>query len=468
MLKQNARFVELGVRVLDWILLALALPAAHVLYGRASLARAEPPPLEQLWVAAVGVLILWAAVAGAFQVYGAYRTRSVAWEAGRLAQAVVAVGLASFACLFAANSHLPRLFVGLYFGCAFVMLVSARLALRGTAHALRRRGYNTRTYAIVGTGAAAEEVERTFAEHPHWGFQLAGYVLPDTEAAPAPAGKILGTLDDIERILDENVLDEIVFAVPRDDLPRIERAIRICEEQGVPVVVSLEPLHIGTGNMSVLELSDLSMLVFTRTPSDALALAAKRLFDIVVSATALLLLAPLFLVVAIVVAVESPGPIFFRQTRVGLNGRAFVMYKFRSMYADAEQRLEALLALNEMDGPVFKMRDDPRITRIGRFIRKTSIDELPQFWNVLCGEMSIVGPRPPIPAEVRQYKRWQRRRLSVKPGITCTWQVSGRNGIDFEQWMQLDLDYIDNWSLWKDLQIFVKTIPAVLTSRGAS
>jgi lipopolysaccharide/colanic/teichoic acid biosynthesis glycosyltransferase len=159
--------------------------------------------------------------------------------------------------------------------------------------------------------------------------------------------------------------------------------------------------------------------------------------------------------------------VLFRQRRVGLNGREFGLYKFRSMCHDAESKLAELRHRNEMDGPVFKMREDPRVTRIGRFLRKTSLDEFPQFWNVLRGEMSVVGPRPPIPTEVRLYKRWQRRRLSVKPGITCTWQVSGRNEVDFARWMELDLHYIDNWSLWHDLKIVLQTIPAVILGRGA-
>ena len=170
---------------------------------------------------------------------------------------------------------------------------------------------------------------------------------------------------------------------------------------------------------------------------------------------------------ALAIKLDSPGPVFFRQRRVGLQGRTFDIFKFRSMYLDAEERLESLRAQNEMSGPVFKMKNDPRITRVGRFIRRTSLDEFPQFWNVLRGEMSVVGPRPPLPSEVRQYKRWQRRRLSVKPGITCVWQISGRNNIDFDRWMQLDLEYIDQWSLWNDIQICLKTIPAVLGSRGA-
>jgi lipopolysaccharide/colanic/teichoic acid biosynthesis glycosyltransferase len=171
--------------------------------------------------------------------------------------------------------------------------------------------------------------------------------------------------------------------------------------------------------------------------------------------------------VSIAIRLDSPGPVFFRQRRVGMNGREFTLLKFRSMYQDAQARLDALRARNEVSGPVFKMKDDPRVTRVGRFIRRTSIDELPQFWNVLRGEMSVVGPRPPIPSEVQQYERRHLRRLSVKPGITCTWQVSGRSSIGFDRWMELDLSYIDNWSLWHDVKILARTIPAVLTGRGA-
>ncbi|HET8733492.1 MAG TPA: sugar transferase, partial [Anaeromyxobacteraceae bacterium] len=181
----------------------------------------------------------------------------------------------------------------------------------------------------------------------------------------------------------------------------------------------------------------------------------------------LLALAPLLLGVAAAIKLDSPGPVFFRQRRVGLHGRLFDILKFRSMHRDAEAKLAALRGRNEMSGPVFKITDDPRVTRVGRLIRRTSIDELPQFWNVLVGQMSVVGPRPPLPSEVAQYRRWHRRRLSVRPGITCIWQISGRNQIDFDRWMELDLQYIDQWSLANDLRIFLKTIPAVLGARGA-
>lgn len=468
MLKQHARLVDFGVRLVDLLLLTFALPLAHQAYATAPMARWHAPPIETLWVAMIAVLILWTATSGSIAVYGAYRTQRVSTEIGRIARAVLVVGLISLACLFAIDSQMPRLLVCFYFVFAFLVLATSRLVIRMLAHTLRLRGFNTRTYAIVGAGPAAERIAHTFSTHPHWGIRLAGFIRTD-EDERAPAGApTLGTLEDLEGILDGNVLDEIVFAVPRERLEEVGPAIQLCEEQGVAVAVPLDPLRIGSGRMSVLELADLSMLVFSRTPSNVMALVAKRAFDVLVSATFLILLAPLFVLVALAIKLESRGPVFFRQTRVGLNGRPFTMVKFRSMYIDAEERLQALRAFNEMSGPVFKMKNDPRITRVGRWLRKTSIDELPQFFNVLTGTMSVVGPRPPIPAEVRAYQRWQRRRLSVRPGITCTWQVSGRNAISFERWMELDLEYIDNWSLRRDFQIFLKTIPAVLSARGAS
>ncbi|HWV38888.1 MAG TPA: sugar transferase [Vulgatibacter sp.] len=468
MLKQNARLVDLGLRLTDLIVLTLTLPLAHWGYSVAPMARAVAPPLAELWGPFVGVLLLWIAISGSFQVYGAYRTRRISWEIFRIARSMGLLALLVLAGIFVAtDSRLPRIFVGLYFLGAFAMMAASRLVLRVAARLLRRRGYNVRRYAIVGVGIGAEEIATIFERQPQWGYRLAGYILPDGNEFVLPGETILGTLDELDRILDQHVLDEVVFAVPRDRLPLMADAIHTCEEQGVRVVVSLQPLQLGTGRMSLLELSGLSMLVFDRTPSDPIALAAKRAFDVVVSAIALVALSPLFVAVAAAIKLDSKGPVFFRQTRVGLNGRPFSMVKFRSMYQDAEARLQALRDQNEMSGPVFKMKNDPRITRVGRIIRKLSIDELPQFWNVLTGTMSIVGPRPPLPAEVRQYERWQRRRLSVRPGITCTWQVSGRNSIPFDRWMELDLEYIDNWSLQQDLKIFLKTIPAVVSTRGA-
>jgi exopolysaccharide biosynthesis polyprenyl glycosylphosphotransferase len=312
----------------------------------------------------------------------------------------------------------------------------------------------------------ARELIESIDAHPEWGLRFAGFVRLDDATAGA-RGPMLGTVGNLGRILEEQIIDVVVIAVPRTRLSDVERAVHVCEEQGVEVRLSLDVLRLGPGRMSVADMDGHPMLAFTRTPTDTLALVAKRVFDVVMSALVIVALSPVFASIAIAIRLDAPGPIFFRQRRIGQSGRVFEMLKFRSMYRDAEARLEALRAQNEMSGPVFKMANDPRVTKVGRFLRRTSLDEFPQFWNVLKGEMSIVGPRPPVPSEVRQYKRWQRRRLSMKPGITCIWQVSGRNNIDFDRWMELDLQYIDEWSLWGDIRICLRTIPAVLTARGA-
>jgi len=332
---------------------------------------------------------------------------------------------------------------------------------------VRRRGFNSRYFAVVGSGEHAESLVEQVAMHPQWGYAFLGYVREP--GAPPETGDalVLGSQDDLARLLSDHVLDEVFFAVAHGQLEGIEDSVRLCQEQGVLVRISLGGFADGPARLTVVETDGRAMLTYSSTPAGGPGLAAKRALDLLVSAVLLLLLAPLLAAIAVATLRDSPGPVLFRQRRVGLNGREFTFFKFRSMRVGAEAELALLRAQNEMDGPVFKMRQDPRVTRVGQFLRKTSLDELPQFWNVLRGEMSLVGPRPPLPAEVRQYQPWQRRRLSVKPGITCTWQVSGRNEIDFERWMRLDLEYIDRWSFWGDVGICLQTIPAVLFARGA-
>jgi exopolysaccharide biosynthesis polyprenyl glycosylphosphotransferase len=366
------------------------------------------------------------------------------------------------------SSGLPVLRLGLVvFSTAFLLLAASRVVVRQAAHFVRRHDYNLRYFAVVGSGEQAEAVVVQVAENAHWGYAFLGYVREP--GAPVENGDalVLGPLEDLPRLLRAHVIDEVIFAPRRGRLDWIDGAVQLCREQGVLVRIVLDDFGGSSSRLTVTETGAQAMLTISSTPTGALGLAAKRAFDMAASAMALVLLSPVLAAIAIAIRRDSAGPVFFRQSRVGLSGREFTFFKFRSMRVGAEAELALLQASNEMDGPVFKMRLDPRITRVGRFLRRTSLDELPQFWNVLRGEMSLVGPRPPLPAEVRQYLPWQRRRLSVKPGITCTWQVSGRNEIDFEQWMRLDLAYIDGWSFWGDIGICLKTVPAVLFARGA-
>ncbi len=464
------RVIEGTVRLLDMLYVVALVPAAYWMRNAIPVHRRGPiVPLSDYLPFLLSTLLLWIAAAWFFRVHDSFRTRSAWPEIGRIGRALAAVALTHIAAVFLLRLHedVSRLFFGIYFVVVFASLAASRLVLRSVARSARSRGYNSRVFAVVGSGDLARDVVKTVEEHPEWGYQFAGHVLDGQGAGNPRPELVLGTLAQLGQILDDNVIDEVIFAVPRERLSHVEGAFRLCQEQGANARVCLDLFDMGGARVSMGEMDGLPMLSFASAPTDEVALFFKRAFDVVSSAAALLLLSPLLLGTAIAVRLDSPGPVFFRQTRVGKNGRHFKMLKFRSMHVDAEARLESLRALNEASGPVFKMRNDPRVTRVGRFIRRTSLDELPQFLNVLAGEMSIVGPRPPVPSEVRQYQRWQRRRLSVKPGITCTWQVSGRSNISFDQWMKLDLEYIDTWSLWQDIQICFRTVPAVLLSRGA-
>jgi exopolysaccharide biosynthesis polyprenyl glycosylphosphotransferase len=298
---------------------------------------------------------------------------------------------------------------------------------------------------------------------------VAGYLCLDGEAKherlPAPE---LGTADALEDVLKTRVVNEVYLAGDDDEHAQIQEAICVCERFGIPFALPVNRFRIARAeprDRSSVSDGYVHYLSYRHKP---LQLALKRMFDIAASSAAIALLSPLLIGVSIAIKLTSKGSVLFRQERIGRHGRPFNMLKFRSMVANAEELKAKLLAQNEQSGPVFKMQRDPRVTAIGRFIRKYSIDELPQFINVLRGEMTVVGPRPPVPGEVSQYEAWQRRRLSVRPGITCVWQVSGRNNIGFEEWMYLDMQYIDNWSLARDFQLIFRTVPVVLFARGAS
>ena len=277
---------------------------------------------------------------------------------------------------------------------------------------------------------------------------------------------VLGRVDDLLDVLHARVIDEVVVCLPPEQFALAEPIVRICEEEGkivrIPLVGGIPEIAGGV----VEDFAGVPLLSLVYGPDRTLALLLKRFIDLVLAALALLVLAPVFLVIGLVILLRDRGPVFFRQTRVGLHGRLFEMVKFRTMVPDAEARLAELETLNEVRGPAFKVTDDPRLTRTGPFLRRTSLDELPQLWNVLRGDMSLVGPRPPLPREVAGYDLWHRRRLSMRPGITGLWQVSARREENFDRWVAIDLDYIDRWSLWLDLRIMLGTIPAVISGSG--
>ena len=322
---------------------------------------------------------------------------------------------------------------------------------------------------IAGAGPLARLTQREIRDRGARRLVVAHLSFEDEVIDARLEAPVIGVVGALEDVLKERVVSEVYFATS-DDRHRadVQTAIRSCERFGVPFALPACGYRLVRATPVCREAVTDGYTHYLSVQPKPMQWEMKRLIDIVASATALLLLSPLLLVAAIAVKVSSRGPVLFRQERVGLHGRRFHMLKFRSMIEGAEAAKALLIARNEQSGPVFKMARDPRVTSVGRFIRKYSVDELPQLLNVLRGDMSLVGPRPAIPSEVASYEAWQRRRLSVRPGLTCIWQVSGRNSVSFGAWMLLDMQYIDHWSLWEDVRLILRTVPVVLTGRGAS
>lgn len=322
---------------------------------------------------------------------------------------------------------------------------------------------------LIGMDPEAKRFARHVKNYPELGYKIIGCLTDQTEDSNGfdDLLKVVGNINQIEKVVRENPVDEVIVFSIRKLWETMDLVAGVCEDMGIRLTMVPQWPALKIAQLSFRKLGGTPLLSFVLSPTESGTLFIKRLMDVSLSLLALIFFSPLFLFLAILIKWESKGPVFFIQKRCGLNGRVFSLIKFRSMVQEAEKMQEQLRDFNEMAGPVFKITRDPRITRVGFWLRRTSLDELPQLINVFKGDLSLVGPRPPIPGEVALYERWQRRRLSVKPGMTCIWQISGRNNINFDEWMKLDLNYIDHWSLMLDLKILIRTIPAVLSGRGA-
>jgi len=363
-----------------------------------------------------------------------------------------------------------RWLIGAFLILNVTLLSMEKIAIMTWLQVIRKKGFNFKTVLIVGIGDRLREVKNKIDQNPGWGMKVIGFVAVDSSQTNQTTIGLerLGGLEDLLDVTSENVIDEVIFAIPVGYLERVEDAIRQCEELGLKTQVAMNFYTPRVAKTYVEDMDGLPLLTYSSVSEDIAKLYLKRFFDMLASAIGLLILSPLLLSIAVAVWISTPGPILFRQCRIGLNGRRFVCYKFRTMVEHAEGMQDELAERNEMSGPVFKIQDDPRVTNLGRWLRKFSMDELPQLLNVVRGDLSLVGPRPPIVDEVRQYERWHRRRLSMRPGITGIWQVEGRSQIpEFDEWVRLDLQYIDNWSLMLDFKILLKTIPTVILGRGA-
>lgn len=483
MLKEQARLLATTIFVLDLILVGVAFFLSY--FCRAQWLPSLFPglstpfyPLSTYLPLLPLVLVIWGVLLQASGCYRSHRTVPLleeAWDILRVCISGVAL-LALVVYAFRLDAHLldgdefSRLWVALMGLTTGLLLLTEKLSLRALARYVRFRGFNYRTVLIVGTHEGAVDLADSIRNHRYWGFKICGFVAhPEAKTQGFPARyKLLGTIDDIPRLVNDNVVDDVLFCVSRRDLDQMEDLFLALHEQGIRTRFALNLFPHTKAQTRLEELDGVPLLTFSTTPENLVPLVFKRLVDIGLSTAMMVLALPVVACIALLIKISSRGEVLYSQTRCGLNGRRFTLYKFRTMVEDADARKQDLLHLNEMDGPVFKLRRDPRVTNLGRLLRRFSLDELPQLWNVLRGDMSLVGPRPPIPDEVARYQRWQRRRLSMKPGLTCLWQISGRNQIDFDRWMQLDLEYIDTWSPWLDVKILLKTVPAVLSGRGAS
>lgn len=383
---------------------------------------------------------------------------------------------AVFLFLFAKAFHLAIAqmeFAAVFWVSTTTLMIAGRLATGWVLMAVRSRGRNNRFILIVGTNGRAIEFAQEVARRPELGYKIVGFVDDDWEGIQAfhdTGNTRCCTFAGLAEFLRMNVVDEAAIYLPlRSYYEHAADLVTLCEQHGILIRFDSQVFTLRVPKSRTQNLEENTQSLGPLDPVEAASAVVKRVVDCLASLALLVICTPLFVVVGALVKLTSPGPVFFCQTRVGRNKRLFTIYKFRTMVANAEQLQDKLLTMNEMTGPVFKIQTDPRVTPLGRILRKTSIDELPQLFNVLKGEMSLVGPRA---MSLRDYKLfdqdWQRRRFSVKPGITCLWQIHGRNSVPFEKWMELDMQYIDKWSLWLDLKILLQTVPAVVRGTGAA
>jgi exopolysaccharide biosynthesis polyprenyl glycosylphosphotransferase len=423
------------------------------------------------------IVVIWLGVGWSAGLYGQPSEEDLRQTLKRVVNVEVLSTLLLFAFIFVFNfQHVSRILVAFYAVTDLVLMVLLRVAVErfGARWPLRVAGRHH--FLIVGSSPDAIDIACALEANERRGVELSGFAGVGNEPQESKTFRSpklersypLYSVNDLPELLRRHVIDEVIFAVSKDELDRLENTFLICEQEGVRTRLSLSFFPHVISRVSLEHLREMPLLTFSTTPENEVLILVKRVMDFAMAALMFAVLSPVMLLLAVLIKLTSRGPVLYRQTRCGLGGRKFTLYKFRSMHAGADLRKEELEALNEADGPVFKIRYDPRCTHVGRLMRRLSLDELPQLLNILKGDMSFVGPRPPLPEEVERYELWQRRRLRMQPGLTCLWAIEGRSRLSFKRWMELDLEYIDRWSPLLDWKILLKTIPAVLLGRGAS
>ena len=470
MIRRYAAALRLTLVAADALLaLAVVVWATHVRFGQAAgwpidVTESLPDPNVAVAVfVAMWIAVLW--------VHGLYRSR-VRWTrrgdvAAVLRAALIQLALTLSLLYVFKLPDVSRLVLIVAFPSLAAAAIGIRILVRQVLIFARDHGRNVRYMLVLGANARAKAFADLVECHAELGLVVIGHLQADQSDDGVVLDRpLLGNIDDLEEVLHSQIVDEVAICLPFSMEELIEQTARVCEEEGKVVRMPVAPVeHVLTAGR-LESIDGVGVYSLANGPDRAVGLALKRAVDIVGASALMLVLAPVVATLAIAIKRDSKGPVFFRQARVGLHGRAFMLVKFRSMCLNAEDQLDDLQEHNEINGHAFKLDNDPRTTGFGRFLRRSSLDELPQLWNVLRGQMSLVGPRPPLPGEVVNYDAWHRRRLSMKPGITGLWQVGSRHSPEFDHWVEQDLDYIDSWSLWLDFKIMARTVPAVLTGTG--
>ena len=466
MLKQQARLLSKVAMIID---VTMIIAAFHISYRLAGHFTHLLDSSGYNWVLFIEIPA-WLFFLNHFRLYASLRTSEAPIIIASIFKAFFCSAILTSSLIFLLEpSGFSRIFFAFSIVNSFLLISAAKLGIKRLLSLIRRGGHNVRHILIMGLEPQAMEMAELIKEHSSLGLHIVGFACDKKDMDTTFQGlPIIGYMRDIIPFCRENTVDEVIWCSDCDG-PEKEDLFYDLTTMGITFRAILKCYNYPVIRTELSLFHDKIPLITYHTKEfDASQLLAKRCLDLLGSLVGLTILVLLFPFIAFAIRVESPGPVFFGQTRVGKNGRTFRCWKFRSMYRDAEARKQQLMEQNEMKGAMFKMADDPRVTKVGKFIRKTSIDELPQFLNVLWGEMSLVGTRPPTPDEVATYENWHHKRISIKPGITGLWQVSGRNRInDFDQVARLDIQYIESWSLWLDIKILFKTIWAVLAKRGA-
>jgi exopolysaccharide biosynthesis polyprenyl glycosylphosphotransferase len=465
--RQEAAFAQ-SVLAADVGTLVLSFFVAYVLRARLAWYGELLPLREFVWVLGV-IVVLWPVLARS---NGLTDSQTYLWPRRLFlltARVHIIGALVLLSSLYLLRAlEVSRLFIQTFLVFSAAAFAAERALIRRSVVRASREHPSGRRTLIVGTTQAASRFQRLLNMRPHWGSQVAGFVMADGPFVQSFGGKpVLGRLHDLDHLLDTTIVDDVVLAAPIA-ASEVDRIVRTCAERGLTFHTLVHmPTPPDVRHHAEALGSGLYLVSLERTPQSVPPLVVKRALDVVVSMAGMAVFGVAYVICAPLIASGSRGPVIFRQTRVGRNGRLFTLYKFRTMQSEAEAQKEALAHANEMRGHLFKIGDDPRVTPIGRVLRRLYLDELPQFWNVLKGDMSLVGPRPPLPEEVAHYARYHRRRLSVRPGITGPWQATGNGAVaDFEQVVRLEGEYIDQWSLWVDLQVLLRTCATISRMGG--